>query len=338
VKAIVRDRYGSADVLEVGGVEKPGIGADQVLVRVRAAGVDRGVWHVMTGTPYLARLAFGLRAPRNQVIGMDVAGVVEAVGDAVTQVRVGDEVFGACGAAFAEYAAVRENACAAKPAGVSFEEAAALPTSAVTALQALRKQGRVQPGQRVLVIGAGGGVGSYAVQMAKAFGAHVTGVCSTSKVDLVRSLGADDVVDYTVADITDGGHTYDLVLDIAGNRRIRHLRRALRPRGTLVVVGGEGGGKLTGGLDRQFRAVLLSLVVRQRMRFFVSLTRRAELEAVRELVESGAVRPAVDRTYPLAQAPDAIRDLEQGRIRGKAVVVVSGPDVGAAEGAPDGAA
>ena len=335
MKAIVQDRYGSADVLRLGEVEKPVVGAGQVLVRVRAAGVDRGVWHLMTGTPYLARLAFGLRAPRNPVIGMDVAGVVEAIGDAVTAVRVGDEVFGACTGAYAEYAAVRESTCAGKPAGVTFEEAAALPTSAVTALQALRKQGRVQPGQRVLVIGAGGGVGSYAVQMAKAFGAHVTGVCSTAKVELVRGLGADEVVDYTVTDVTDGDRTYDLILDIAGNRRIRSLRRVLQPRGTLVMVGGEGGGRLTGGLDRQFRAVLLSLVVRQRMRFFVSLTRRADLEVVRELVESGAVRPAVHRAYPLAEAADALRDLEQGRIRGKAVVVVSGPDaVEGSESAP----
>lgn len=333
MKAILRDRYGSADVLELREVQRPGIGADQVLLRVRAAGVDRGVWHLMTGTPYLARMAFGLRAPRNPGIGMDVAGVVEAVGSAVSAVRVGDEVFGACNAAFADYAAVKESSCAAKPAGLSFEDAAALPTSAVTALQALRKHGRVQAGQHVLVIGAGGGVGSYAVQMAKAFGAHVTGVCSTGKVDLVRSLGADDVLDYTVVDITDGGRTYDLILDIAGNRRIRHLRRALRPRGTLVIVGGEAGGRVTGGLDRQFRAVLLSLVVRQRMRFFVSLTRRADLETVRELVESGAVRPAVDRAYPLAEAADALRDLEQGRVRGKAVVVVSGAAESAAEGA-----
>lgn len=325
----MRGRYGSADVLELRTVEKPGIAAGQVLVKVRAAGVDRGVWHLMTGTPYLARLALGLRAPRNPVLGMDVAGVIEAVGDAVSAVRVGDEVFGAGSGTFAEYAAVRETACAAKPAGLSFEQAAALPTSAVTALQALRKQGRVQAGQRVLVIGAGGGVGSYAVQMAKAFGAHVTGVCSTAKVELVRSLGADQVVDYTVADVADGGRTYDLILDIAGNRRIRYLRRALTPRGTLVIVGGEGGGKLT-GLDRQVRAVLLSLVVRQRMRFFVSLTRRADLETVRELVESGAVRPAVDRVYPLAEAADALRDLEQGRIRGKAVIAVSGPDLDAA--------
>lgn len=330
MKAIVQDRYGSADVLRLGDVEKPSIGSDQVLVRVRAAGVDRGVWHLMTGTPYAVRLAVGFRTPRNPVIGMDVAGVVEAVGAAVTEVRVGDEVFGAGSGTFAEYAAVRERACAAKPAGVSFEEAAALPTSAVTALQALRKQGRVQAGQRVLVIGAGGGVGSYAVQMAKAFGAHVTGVCSTAKADLVRSLGADEVIDYTVEDFADGRRTWDLVLDIAGNRRIRHLRRAVAPRGTLVIAGGEDGGRLTGGLDRQFRAALLSLVVRQRLGFVVSLTRRADLETVRELVESGAVRPAVDRAYPLAEAPEALRDLEQGRIRGKAVVVVSGADPGAA--------
>jgi NADPH:quinone reductase-like Zn-dependent oxidoreductase len=322
VKAIVQDRYGSADVLELGDVEQPVIGAREVLVRVRAAGVDRGVWHLMTGLPYLGRLAFGLRAPRNPVLGMDVAGVVEAVGDAVTALRPGDEVFGTCNGAFAEYAAVREDRCASKPAGATFEQAAALPTSAVTALQALRNQGRLQSGQRVLVIGAGGGVGSYAVQMAKAFGAHVTGVCSTAKVELVRSIGAAEVVDYTIADFADGGERYDLILDIAGNRRLGHLRRALSPRGTLVIVGGEGGDRLTGGLGRQFRAVLLSVVVRQRMRFFVAVARGPDLETIRELVESGAVRPAVDRTYPLADAPQAIRDLVEGRVRGKAVVTV----------------
>jgi NADPH:quinone reductase-like Zn-dependent oxidoreductase len=323
VKAIVQEKYGSADVLALGDVEQPTIGATEVLVEVHAAGVDRGVWHIMTGTPYLGRLAFGLRAPRNPVRGMDVAGVVEAVGSAVTALRPGDRVFGTCAGAFAEYAAVREDRCTVMPAGSSFEEAAALPTSAATALQALRKQGRVESGQRVLVIGAGGGVGTYAVQMAKAFGAHVTGVCSPAKVELVRSRGADEVVDYTRTDFADGDERYDLVLDIAGNRRVRELRRVLTPRGTLVFVGGEDGGRLTGGLGRQLGAALLSAVGRQRMRSFVAVARRPDLVAIRELVESGAVRPAVDRTYPLADAPRAIRDLVEGRIRGKAVLTVS---------------
>jgi NADPH:quinone reductase-like Zn-dependent oxidoreductase len=322
MKAILRRTYGPAEVLEFGDVDQPAIKPGEALVRIRAAGVDRGVWHVMTGLPYLGRLAFGVRTPRNPVIGMDVAGVVEAVGEEVTKLRQGDEVFGTCNGAFAEYAAVREDRCAPKPAGLTFEQAAALPTSAVTALQAVRKQGRVQAGQRVLVIGAGGGVGSYAVQIAKASGAHVTGVCSTGKVDLVRSLGADEVVDYTSTDITESGQRYDVVLDIAGNRPLRQLRRVMTPRGTLVIVGGEGGDRLTGGLDRQFRAVLLSLVVRQRMRFFVAVARRPDLETIRELVESGAVRPAVDRTYPLVEAAQAVRDMAEGRVRGKAVVTV----------------
>jgi NADPH:quinone reductase-like Zn-dependent oxidoreductase len=322
MKAILRRTYGPAEVLEFGDVDQPAIKPGEALVRIRAAGVDRGVWHVMTGLPYLGRLAFGVRRPRNPVLGMDAAGVVEAVGEEVTTLRQGDEVFGTCNGAFAEYAAVREDRCAPKPAGLTFEQAAALPTSAVTALQAVRKQGRVQAGQRVLVIGAGGGVGSYAVQIAKASGAHVTGVCSTGKVDLVRSLGADEVVDYTSTDITESGERYDVVLDIAGNRPLRQLRRVMTPRGTLVIVGGEGGDRLTGGLDRQFRAVLLSLVVRQRMRFFVAVARRPDLETIRELVESGAVRPAVDRTYPLVEAAQAVRDMAEGRVRGKAVVTV----------------
>jgi NADPH:quinone reductase-like Zn-dependent oxidoreductase len=317
VKAIVRDRYGSADVLEVADVERPMIRATEVLVRVRAAGIDRGVWHFMTGTPYLFRLGAGLRAPRTRVLGMDVAGVVEAVGDEVTTVRPGDEVFGSCSGSFAEYAAVRADRCAPKPLGLSPEQAAALPTSSVTALQALRDHGRIQPGQRVLVIGAGGGVGSYAVQLAKAFGGHVTGVCSTAKAELVRSLGADEVIDYTRQDLTG---RYDLVLDIAGNRALRRLRQLLTPRGTLVIVGGEAGGRWTGGLDRQFRAVLWSAVLRQRMRFFVAIARRRDLETVRELVEEGKVTPALDRTVALSEVPRAMHDLERGLIRGKAVV------------------
>ncbi|MGY1858512.1 NAD(P)-dependent alcohol dehydrogenase [Modestobacter sp. SYSU DS0290] len=317
MKATVREEYGSADVLAVADVQEPEIRADEVLVRVRAAGLDRGVWHLMTGTPYLVRLGTGLRRPRNRVLGMDVAGVVEAVGDQVTTVRPGDEVFGSCSGAFAEYAAVREDRCTRKPAELGFEHAAALPSSSVTALQALRDQGRVRPGQRVLVIGAGGGVGTYAVQLAAAYGAHVTGVCSTAKVELVRSLGADDVIDHTREDLTG---RYDLVLDIAGNRTLRRLRQLLTPRGTLVIVGGEGGGRWTGGLDRQLRAVLWSLVLRQRMTFFVSTVRRADLEVVREFVGTGQVTPVLDRTATLEEVPRAMRDLEQGLVRGKAVV------------------
>jgi NADPH:quinone reductase-like Zn-dependent oxidoreductase len=316
VKAILRDRYGSADVLELADIGRPAIRATEVLVRVLAAGIDRGVWHFMTGTPYLLRLGAGLRAPRTHVLGADVAGVVEAVGDEVTSVRLGAEVFGSCSGSLAEYAAVREDRCAPKPAGLSFEQAAALPTSSVTALRALR-HGRIQPGQRVLVIGAGGGVGSYAVQLAKAFGGHVTGVCSTAKAELVRSLGADEVIDYTRQDLTG---RYDLVLDIAGNRPLRRLRRLLTPRGTLVIVGGEGGGRWTGGLDRQFRAVLWSVVLRQRMTFFVAVARRGDLETVREFVENGQVTPFLDRTAALSEVPRVMRDLELGLIRGKAVV------------------
>ncbi|MGY2080381.1 NAD(P)-dependent alcohol dehydrogenase [Modestobacter sp. SYSU DS0657] len=319
MKAIVRERYGAADVLAVADVDEPTIRAHEVLVRVRAAGIDRGVWHLMTGTPYLLRLGTGLRRPRTRVLGVDVAGTVVAVGDEVTGVQPGDEVFGSCSGSFAEYAAVPGDRCTRKPAELGFEQAAALPSSSVTALQALRDQSRVQPGQRVLVIGAGGGVGTYAVQLAAAFGAQVTGVCSTAKVELVRSLGADEVIDYTREELTG---RYDLVLDIAGNRTLRRLRRLLTPRGTLVIVGGEGGGRWTGGLDRQLRAVLWSAVLRQRMRFFVSTARRADLEAVREYVGNGQVTPVLDRTIALGDVPRAMRDLERGLVRGKAVVAL----------------
>jgi NADPH:quinone reductase-like Zn-dependent oxidoreductase len=319
MRAIVRHRYGSADVLEVVDVASPEIRPEEVLVRVRAAGIDRGVWHLMTGTPYLLRLGAGLRAPRNPVLGMDVAGVVEAIGARVTTVRPGDEVFGSCGGAFAEYAAVREDRCAPKPAALGFEQAAALPTSAVTALQALRDQGRVRPGQRVLVIGAGGGVGTYAVQLAVALGAHVTGVTSTAKVELVRSIGAEAVIDRAREELSG---RYDLVLDVGGNRPLRRLRRLLTPRGTLVIVGGEGGGRWTGGLDRQLRAALWSLVLRQRLRFFVATVRRADLEVVRGFVDSGQLTPVLDRQVALSGVPGAMRDLEQGLVRGKAVVTL----------------
>ena len=322
MKAIAQDRYGSADVLELREIaEPPPLGPKDVLVRVRAAGVDRGVWHLMAGEPYAVRLGTGLRAPRQPVPGLDVAGVVTAVGADVSGFAAGDEVFGVGNGTFAEAAVVREGKLAQKPATLSFAEAAAVPVSGVAALQAVRDQARVRAGQRVLVTGAGGGVGTFAVQIAKASGAHVTGVCSAGKAEAVSALGADEVLDYAQVDITDGTHRFDVVLDIAGNRPVRALRRALEPRGTLVIVGGEGGGRWL-GMSRQVGAVLLSPFVRQRLRMFVSTVRTPDLLALTELVDRGSVRPLVDRTYPLAQAPDAVRQLVGGTVTGKLVVTV----------------
>jgi NADPH:quinone reductase-like Zn-dependent oxidoreductase len=326
MQAIVQDAYGSADALELREIDQPGIGDHEVLVRVHAAGVDRGVWHLMTGRPYLMRvIGYGFRAPRHAVRGREVAGRVEAVGAGVTRFRPGDEVMGIAEGSFAEYAAVPQGKLARKPANLSFEQAAAVPVSASTALQALRDQGRLQPGQKVLVIGASGGVGTFATQIAKAFGAEVTGVCSTAKVDLVRSIGADHVVDYTREDVADTGVRYDLILDIGGNRPLSRLRRALAPRGTLVLVGGEDGGRWTGGMQRQLWAGATSRFRRQRLRMLVTRERSQDLEALTELIEAGKVTPVVDRTYPLRQAPDAVRHLEGGHARGKVVVTVPGP-------------
>jgi NADPH:quinone reductase-like Zn-dependent oxidoreductase len=323
MKAITQDTYGSADVLELRDVERPEVGAGEVLVRVRAAGVDRGVWHLMTGLPYPVRLAgYGLRAPKNPVPGMDVAGVVEAVGDRVTRFRPGDEVFGIGKGTFAELALADESKLAPKPSNLTFEQAAAVAISGLTALQGLRDHARVRPGQHVLVIGASGGVGSYAVQLAKAFGAEVTGVASTAKADLVRSLGADHVIDYTREDFADGTRRYDVVLDIGGNSSLSRLRRALTPTGTLVIAGGEGGGRWLGGTDRQLRAMALSPFVGQRLTTFVSKEAGEDILVLAELVEAGKVTPAVDRTYPLGEAPEAVRYVEQGRARGKVVVTV----------------
>jgi len=322
MKAIVQDTYGSADVLELREIDTPVPKDDEVLVGVHAAGVDPGVWHLMTGLPYLVRLGFGLRKPKARVRGMDVAGRVEAVGKDVTEYQPGDEVFGICDGSFAEYACARQDKLAAKPASLTFEQAAAVPISACTALQGLRDKGQVQPGQKVLIIGAAGGVGTFAVQLAKAFGAEVTGVCSTTKADLVRSLGADDVVDYTRDDVADGTRHWDLILDTAGNRSVSHLRRALTPKGTLVIVGGEGGGRWFGGTDRLLRALLLSPLVRQKLRGLLSKERQEDLQTLWELIEAGKVTPVIDRTYPLREVPDAIRYLEQGHARGKVVISV----------------
>jgi NADPH:quinone reductase-like Zn-dependent oxidoreductase len=323
VRAILQDRYGPPDVLRLGEIDRPAIGDDEVLVRVRAAGLDQGVWHLMAGLPYLVRLAgVGLRAPKNPVPGRDLAGRVEAVGGRVTRFRPGDEVFGTCRGSFAEYAAAREDRLAPTPAGLSAEQAAAVPVSGCAALQAVRDRGRVRPGRRVLVIGAGGGVGTFAVQIAKAFGAEVTGVCSTAKVDMVRSIGADRVIDYTRQDVLAGRDRYDVILDIAGNRPLSRLRRALAARGTLVIVGGEGGGRWLGGIDRQLRAHLLSPFVAQTLGTWISTERADDLEALRELLEAGAIRPVVDRTFPLSEVPEAIRYLRDGRARGKVVITL----------------
>ncbi|MCT9930471.1 NAD(P)-dependent alcohol dehydrogenase [Planotetraspora sp. A-T 1434] len=323
MKAIVQDRYGSADVLELRDVDKPVAGENDLLVRVDAAGVDPSVWHLMTGLPYLVRaFGYGLRAPNVRVRGTDVAGRVEAVGANVTRFRPGDEVFGTCDGSFAEYACAHEERFAPKPANLTFEQAAAVPISACTALQGLRDQGRVRPGQKVLIIGAAGGVGTFAVQLAKAFGAEVTGVCGTGKADLVRSIGADDVIDYTRDDFADGARRYDLILDTAGSRSLSHLRRALTPRGTLVIVGGEGGGRWFGGTDRLLKALMLSPLVSHDLRGLFATQPKEDLRLLRELIEAGKVTPVIDRTYPLKEVPDAVRHLRNGHARGKVVITV----------------
>ncbi len=322
MRAIVQKEYGSADVLRVAEIERPSIGADEVLVKVRAAGLDRGTWHLMAGMPYAARLAVGLRAPKNPVPGLDVAGVVVAVGSEVTRFRAGDEVFGVSKGSFAEFAAAREDKLARKPSNLTFEQAAAVPVSGMTALRGLTDVGHLQSGQKVLIIGASGGVGTFAVQLAKAFGAEVTGVCSTTKVDMVRSLGADHVIDYTRDDFADGEQRYDLILDIGGNSSLSRLRRALAPKGTLVIAGGETGGRWLGGTDRQLRALLLSRFVGQKLTTFISKENHDDMLVLKELIESGKITPVIDRTYPLTEAPQAIRYLDQGHARGKVVITV----------------
>ena len=323
--AIVQRRYGTAPeaVLRLEQLPRPTIGDAEVLVRVRAASVDRGTWHLMAGLPYLMRiLGFGLRGPKARVPGLALAGTVEAVGKDVTGLEPGQEVFGTGSRALAEYAVARPDQLAPKPVNLTFEQAAAVPVSAATALQAVRDQAKVQPGQHVLIIGASGGVGTFAVQIAKALGAEVTGVASTAKVDLVRTIGADHVVDYRREDFADGSRRYDAIIDIGGNRRLSHLRRALTPTGRLVITGGENGGPWLGGIDRNLRAHLLSPFVTQRLGAFVTRQRHDDLVALRELIESGTIVPAVDRMYPLGDSPEAIRYLAEGHARGKVVISV----------------
>ena len=321
--AITQDRYGGPEVLELRDIATPVPKDNEVLVRVRAAGLDRGVWHVMTGLPYLIRfIGFGVRRPKVRVRGMDLAGRVEAVGEQVTRFRPGDAVFGWADGSYAEYASVPEDHLAPMPASIGFEQAAVVPISGFAALQAVRDEGEVQPGQKVLVIGAAGGVGSFAVQLAKAFGAEVTGVAGTAQLDLVRSIGADDVIDYTREDVTDGTRHWDVILDTAGHRSLSRLRRALSRRGTLVIVGSEGRGLWLGGVDRQRRALRLSRFVSQRLRALSSKPRHDDLQVLEELIRAGRLRPLVDRTYPLAEVPEAIRQMEAGHTRGKLVITV----------------
>ena len=322
MRAIVQDRYGTADELRPARITRPVIADHEVLLRVQAAGLDRGTWHLMTGRPYLMRIiGFGYARPKSRVPGLDVAGTVVAVGSAVTKFAPGDEVFGVSRGSFAEYSAAHEDKLHHKPANASFEQVATVGISGGTALQAL-EAGHLQPGQRLLIIGASGGVGSYAVQLAKITGADVTGVCSTDKLDLVAGLGADRVVDYTREDFADGTNRYDLIIDIGGNSSLSRLRLALTPTGTAIIVGGEGKGNLTGGIDRQLRATILGWFVGQRLTSLATKQRPRDRQTFAEHITAGALTPSVDRTYPPHQAATAMRHLEAGKARGKIAITI----------------
>ena len=321
--AILQDGYGDADLLRFAQAPTPKTASDEVLLRVHGAGLDRGTWHTMEGRPYLMRLiGFGLRKPKNQVPGIDVAGTVVGIGSAVTRFAVGDEVYGIARGSFATFAAAREDKLARKPVNLSFEQAAVVPISGIVALQALTDVGRVQSGQHVLITGASGGVGSYAVQLAKAFGAEVTGACRTTKLDLLRSLGADHVIDYTRQDFADGTQRYDLILDIAGRPTLSRLRHALTPTGTAVIIGGEEGGKWTGGFGRHLRAAAISPFVPQRLVMFTAKERGSDLERLTALIEAGRLTPTLDKTFSLSRVPEAMHYLEAGRARGKVAITI----------------
>ena len=324
MKAIVQDRYGSPDALELRDVDKPVAADNEVLVRVHAAAVNAYDWHFMRGDPYLARLTLGFGGPKMKIRGRDFAGRVEAVGRDVKRFRPGDEVFGEVDGAFAEYVTVPDNVLEAKPANLTYEQAAAMPLAGNTALMGLRDAGRVQPGQQVLVNGASGGVGTFAVQIAKSFGADVTGVCSTRNVDLVRSIGADHVIDYTRVDFTRNGRRYDVVFDLVGNRSLTELRRALASTGTLILSGGgvSRGGSLIGPMGLILRGQVLSRFVGHRLLVLSATPSKENLATLRDLAESGKVTPVIDRTYPLSEAPEAIRYLEVEHARAKVVITV----------------
>jgi NADPH:quinone reductase-like Zn-dependent oxidoreductase len=320
VKAIVYTDYGPPDVLQLAEVAKPTPGDDEVLIGIRAASLNPMDWHFMRGTPYLVRIAAGLRRPRSTRLGVDMAGRVEAVGRKVTQFKPGDEVFCSCKGAFAEYVCSPERALVLKPANVTFEQAAAVPVAALTALQSLRDKGRIQRGQKVLINGAAGGVGTFAVQIAKAFGADVTGVCSTRNVDMLRSIGAHHLIDYTQEDFTKTGTHYDLILDTVGNHSFSDCRRALMNKGIFLMVGGSDKGRWLGPLKDLFKATVASWFGSQKVRPFFARLSKADLIVIRDLLETGKVVPVIDRRYPLSDVPDAIRYLEEGHARGKVVI------------------
>ena len=324
MKAIVQDRYGSPDVLKLREIDQPVAADNEVLVRVHAAAVNARDWHLMRGDPYVARMVLGLRAPKVKIRGTDFAGRVEAVGRGVKRFRTGDEVFGEFDGAFAEYVCVPDEAVEIKPSNLSFEQAAAVPLAANTALMGVRDMARLQPGEQILINGASGGVGTFAVQIAKSLGAHVTGVCSTRNVELVRSIGADHVIDYTREDFTRNARQYDVVLDLVGNRSLTECRRALKPAGTLILSGGgvSNGGSLIGPIGLIIRGQLLSRIVRHRLLTLTAKPSKENLATLRELIESGKVTPVIERTYPLSEAPQAIGHLEVEHARAKVVLTV----------------
>lgn len=325
MQAIVRSTYGEADVLSVGTIARPSIGPADVLVRVQAAGLTRGDWHLMSGKPYLMRvMGFGFSRPANPVLGLELAGTVVEVGAKVTRFKVGDEVFGMGQGSFAEYACAKEAKLAKKPARLSFEQAAVLGISAATAMQSVCDVAKVTAGQRVLVIGASGGVGTFVVQLAKSLGAHVTGVCSTAKVDLVRSVGADQVIDYTQTDFAQQPERYDVVFDLGGNSRVSRLKSVLVADGTVVFIGGEDDGNWVGGMGRQMGGALSSMFSRKKCKLQMPNENAADLERVAAFVEQGALTPALDRSYRLAEVPEAMRQLVAGRVRGKIAITIGG--------------
>ena len=326
MKAIVRDTYGSPDVLELTDIDKPEPRDDEVLVRVHAASVNPADWHILRGIPYIARLQLGLRKPKYRILGCDVAGQVEALGKDVTTLQPGEEVFGSPFmhglGAFAEWVCISEDLLAPKPAALYFEQAAAVPLAALTALQGLRDQGRIEPGHKVLIIGASGGVGTFAVQIAKSFGAEVSGACSTRNVEMVRALGSEHVIDYTQEDFTHSGQKYELIFQLAGTLSPSECRRALTPKGTLVLSSGESEGRWIGPVERVIKGLVLSGFVSQKMASFTVKPNREDLQLLKQFIEEGTLTPEIDRTYPLAQVPEAIRYLEEGHARGKVVITL----------------
>jgi NADPH:quinone reductase-like Zn-dependent oxidoreductase len=322
MKAIVYYRYGSPDVLKCEEIEKPTPAEDEVLIKVRAASVNPYDWHFMRGTPYFVRIPAGLLKPKDRRLGVDVAGWVEAVGRSVTKFKPGDEVFGVSRGAFAEYACASESALVMKPANVTFEQAASVPIAALTALQGLRDKGQIQPGQKVLINGAAGGVGTFAVQIAKSFGADVTGVCSTRNVEMVRSIGADRVIDYAQQDFTSSGQLYDLIFDCVGNHLFSACKRVLNPKGTYIAVGGPSGRWMIGPLARLITALVLSRFASQKLVMVLAKPNKEDLTIMHHLMKARKVTPVIDKRYKLSEVPEAIRYLEEGHARGKVVITL----------------